>query len=708
MTDSPVVRETELDALLVGRPRAPEPGALIGIEHEYVVRGSTAVVDFHELIHQLAVPGRRLDPGDVNAYRLPCGLALTCDEGEAEIATPPIAVQPGFAGQVVAWAQHGRSQLEGFLPPAHELEGYSTHLSAAMPAIDGDEVAQLYARTFAPALALLLERSESQGIYVRPRPGRLELCGEFVEGARLGAVAAFVAGTSRATALAVAGRGTLPPALAVRTLPAVERYGLRVTRQACGLDLYAEGRSALLPLADGGEIPAQQYLEAALRVARDALGESAAVGDLAVLGRMIAGGLSLGVEIREREASSPLRGAAPSSPLGQVTRRWRRPGFRLEAVVATWDFTVFRVEGGRARVLLCIPRESLANFVARLDDGQLDRALCSALESSAVIPRLSHHEQTRDVGVFSSMSDPAGLLPAEREPESGQAKPARGGRPGKAGGMPGAGRPGKSAARPWKLVIPLRPQRVLPVPPPGPAAPAPRPAPLSTPLPLPPPPANAPPPPPAPMVSEQPPPPPPQLPVPPQLPPPPVASAPSTGGSGGLPWLVVAAVAAVVVVGSVIAGAIAVNSGGSDPTPTPAHTATLTATAEPTRSPTATATATAPSASATATPKVDAAVASPSPTLAPVQTATKTPDGGAATTPPSPTLPANPTDTAIATATATRFATETPRPTFTPSATATPTPRPTATPTLTPRPIVLPPRTAIPGCTPVLGTTICP
>ena len=676
---------------LLGPPRRPAPGALIGIEHEFVVRGDGAVVDFRELIHGLALPGRRLDPGDCNAYRLPSGLALTADEGEAEIATPPIAVERGFTRDVVAWAHHGRTQLEHALPPDHDLEGYSTHLSVAAPGLDGDDLASLYAKTFAPALALLLERPDSQGVYVRPRPGRLELCGEFVEGSRLGAVAAFVAGSSRATALALAGAGTLPPALAVRTLPAVERYGLRVTRDACGTDLYAAGRAASLPLAGGGQVPVQAYLEAAWRSARAALDDRASADDLAVVDRMVAGALPLGVELREPEARSSISGAAPSSPLGQVTRRWRRPGMTIEALVATWDFTVFRIDGARRSVLVCIPRESLAAFVASVDAGRLDRTLVAALESASTHPILNQNDQTERVGVFSGMGDPTALLPAERAPHYGQAKLARGGRPGKTGGIPVGGRPGKSAARPWKLVIPLRPQRVLPLPPPGPGEATSGPAPLPTPLPLAPPPAPA--------VSEPPPP-----PVSSQPPPPLVAPPPSTSGSGGVPWLVVAAVAALAVVGSVIAGAIAVNSAGSDATPTPAPSATRTSTAAPTRSPTATATA-----PATATPKV-AAIASPSPTLAAVQTPTKTPDGGAAAATPTPTSTVRPTETPIPTATATRFATETPGPPLTPTATPsrTPTSTPTPIPTPTPLPIVLPPPTVKAACTPIPGTTLCP
>ena len=656
---------------VIGAPRWPGPGELIGIEHEYVVRRDGAVVDFRDLIHGLPIPGVRLDPGDRNAYRLPSGLALTCDEGEAEVATPPIEVRPGFARDVAAWANHGRSQLEGVLPASCELEGYSTHLSVAMPGLDGDDVARAYASTFAPALALLLEKPDSKGIYVRPRPGRLELCGEFVEGLRLGAVAAFVAGTARVTAMAVAGSGGLPPPLAVQTLPAVERYGLRVTRYACGLDLYAEGRAARLSLASGGAISAQEYIETAWAAGRGGLDGCASPGDLDVLDRMIAGALPLGVEIRGPASLSAVSGAMPSSPLGQVTRRWRRPGFLLEAVVATWDFTVFRVTDNCASVLVCIPRESLAGFVGGLDAGRLDRVLRAELESASARPLLSGNAQTADVGMFSAMSDPLALLPAERAPKSAASKSPRVGRPGKTDGRSSASRPGKSASRPWKLAIPTRPPRDL-------AFPAPGSGPVSTPEPAP-------------------------LPGP--FPPTPASPGQSPSGSGGVPWLVVTAVAVIGVVGAVIVAAIALNGGGSDPAPPPTPAATVTSTAEPTKSPTVTASS-AP-ATSTSTPKVDAATASPTSTFAPAQTATKTPDGGALPATPLPTSAAIPTETAVVTATATKFATETPRPTSTSTPTPTRTPTPSPTPAIIDLPLPTAVKTAVPGCTPVPGA-VCP
>lgn len=71
---------------------------------------------------------------------------------------------------------------------------------------------------------LLLDRASSSGIYLRPRPGRLEICGEFADGVRLRAVSAFVAGSVRATARGLGGeRALLPPALFfVRARPRID------------------------------------------------------------------------------------------------------------------------------------------------------------------------------------------------------------------------------------------------------------------------------------------------------------------------------------------------------------------------------------------------------------------------------------------------------------------------------------------------------
>ena len=68
-------------------PRPPDrgPASIVGLEHEYSLSSNGERVDFRTLIHGLSLGGRRLDPGDANAYRLPSGLVLTCDAEDAEV-----------------------------------------------------------------------------------------------------------------------------------------------------------------------------------------------------------------------------------------------------------------------------------------------------------------------------------------------------------------------------------------------------------------------------------------------------------------------------------------------------------------------------------------------------------------------------------------------------------------------------------------------
>ena len=84
------------------------PAALLGLEHEYRLLRDGQPIDFRELIHELPVPGRRLDPGDSNAYRCASGIALTCDDGDAEIASPPVRLRPGFSRVLQGWETSGR------------------------------------------------------------------------------------------------------------------------------------------------------------------------------------------------------------------------------------------------------------------------------------------------------------------------------------------------------------------------------------------------------------------------------------------------------------------------------------------------------------------------------------------------------------------------------------------------------------------------
>jgi HYR domain len=442
-------RLSEAMRLHVGTEVTPGPGGLIGLELEFSVRTTRGGrVHFGSLIHGLGLDGTALDPGDPNAYRCSWGGVITADGAEAEIATPPVRTRPGFTARLQAWARTGEAELRRALPRGTGLDGYSAHFSAAMPAKLNDRVCRLYAETFAADLMLLMDRIDSPGLLVRPRPGRTELCAEFIEDERLAAAAAFVAGTTRACAAAVrrpGARTALPPRLDVRLARAVHRYGWYVDRRAFGTDLHAATRRALLPRAAGGTICAQSHLELAWAAARQALADDAAASDLQAAEAMVTGSLPLPAEHshpddirggqRGGDVRFPLEGTAgPDMPrlCAHV-----RPGFTLRPVSVTWDFTVFEATGPARSAYVCIPRDSLPGFAAALDEGALDDRIAAYLALTSRRRVLSAPGQTARPGIYDRMGAPAGLLAPERDPETGHHEP----------GEPGAkrvlARPGK-------------------------------------------------------------------------------------------------------------------------------------------------------------------------------------------------------------------------------------------------------------------------
>lgn len=475
-------------------------GRFVGLEHEYSVVHRRVEVDFFDLIHRLDVPGRRLDPGDIHAYRLASGLALTVDRPEAEIASPPIETGEDFTTAVEGWASHGYDTLRSLLPPPIDLAGYSTHLSVSVSALGragADALALRWAVTFAPAMALIMEGPASLGLYVRPRPGRLEICGEYLSGARLGAAAVFAAASVRALH---SGAAADAPSVLLEVVPAHERYGWRVRRHATGTDLYRYGRGARIGLADGRFVSGQELLEGCRELIEPCIDS---VGDRLGLDAIIAGDAPLGVEttpsLPKDSAPIPARHV-----VGRVIDPVERPGWHLRAVVATWAFTVFEVKSRDGVRYVNVPTSELSQFLNRVASGALDGPLLAALASRPDGSVLGSHEQTSRLAVFQSVRNPVALLAPEREPHLAGAGwkgapqpwanvapvakyPARPSGPGSRQGQP-SGCPGKYGERPGKYGRPgkfayflprwstgadlERPEPLLPSPvPPSPADP---------------------------------------------------------------------------------------------------------------------------------------------------------------------------------------------------------------------------------------------
>jgi hypothetical protein len=254
-------------------------------------------------------------------------------------------------------------------------------------------------------------------MYLRPRPRRFEVCSEYIEEARLGAVATFVAGSVRACAAQLAGSEleALPPVIETTLLPSDSRYGLYLSRRAFGGDLYQAGRESLLNRRHGGTITAQEQLEEAWQSARAALLTSVEPDELRAVDRLVRAKTRLPVEASAETFSSYID-ASEVSIFGAVTLPRHRGDLTIAATLATWDFTVFEASSGERRVYACIPREYLHSFLQALDGGRLDGLLIASLQRPGGNRVLKNQAQTAQPGLWDRVGEPRDLLAPERTP----------------------------------------------------------------------------------------------------------------------------------------------------------------------------------------------------------------------------------------------------------------------------------------------------
>lgn len=259
--------------------------AAVGIEYEFEVHHGTSAIDFPRLMVKLDVPGVAADPCDPRAHRTSTGV-ITADGREAEIATPPITIRTGFAVAAVESAERATAQLQAVLPPGYHLVGVSTHINVSWNVRRDAVLARRWAAVFAPALMLLLDRPTSPGLLVRPRPGRLELGGEYCTGARLAAAVAFAAASVRA--IQTERHPCRSLAVDVQIVPAVARFGWYVDRSAFGSDLYADGRNCRLTRSGGEHVTAGAHLADVIDALSDHFRQLGAEPELDALRRTVA------------------------------------------------------------------------------------------------------------------------------------------------------------------------------------------------------------------------------------------------------------------------------------------------------------------------------------------------------------------------------------------------------------------------------------
>jgi hypothetical protein len=413
-----------------GSPTAWPAGKVIGLEHEYRVFEGTRAVDFRSLVHRLDLARPRLDPADPSAYRLASGAALTADEAEAEIALPPTLVRQGCGYRLAEAAASERRDLLSRLPARARLEGYSTHISVAVRPSCSVMIAKLYATTFSAALMLLMDSASSPGLLVRPRPSRLELGGEFVDGDRLAIAAIFAVGSVRACQRRLergAGLAGFPERLRVEVERDDQRYGWFVCRSAFATDLYLGGRFAQLARRRGSTISAQAHLERCWAAARPTLVEDISEKELDLVDMVVFGTVPLPAPTPSVartddscvETSFFTRDAADGG-FGFALEAHSRPGYELAPVMLTWDRAVFVVSNPtRDRFAYAnVPAPLLRNFASQLDEGILDKTITSYLALPSRRRRLDGASTATKAALFDHLAPRAGLLVPERKPRA--------------------------------------------------------------------------------------------------------------------------------------------------------------------------------------------------------------------------------------------------------------------------------------------------
>lgn len=404
--------ESHLARAVAGVPA----GRRAGIEHEYSVSRSGERIDFRSLIEAVGTVGRRLDPADRNAHRCAWGGVVTADGFEAEVATPPEYATSGFATALDRSASHGRGVLTSLFAE-HRFDGYSTHISVESSDERVCQVGRRVARRDALALMLLMDNPASPGLLIRPRRGRVEICGDFVSGPQLTAATVYA---TAAVADAEA-RRWCRPAIAPHLAPSRNRYGWYVDRTAFGPDLHAAGRHSRLVGRGGRSVTAQRVLEQAWERLRTRAEAVAGADELQLVDRIVLGDDPLPGEARLPSADPT---DLPLTTHGSLVADRRRGRYLLRVRAATWHGAAFdvSVDDAAPTASICVPHTLLAGFLDAVDAGALDDTLADIAEQPGPWPPLGNGELGRDElrVVASDRSAATALVLDERDPETGR------------------------------------------------------------------------------------------------------------------------------------------------------------------------------------------------------------------------------------------------------------------------------------------------
>ncbi len=394
------------------------PGApLVGVEHEFYLRYRQHRVDFRRLIDHIELPGRRIDPYDPLAHRLTNGHMITADDAEAEYATAPIPIEPGFLDEVVHACGVAGSALRKSMPRHIGLVGASTHVSVSCPDLYAKRICEMITAHFAPAVMLLAEDERSFGLLIRPRYGRIEFGLDYVSGKELRSLVAMCVAIVLFCVEILDGDAEetlLPSRLEPRWETANRRPGYYVQRNSMGGDLYRGGRATLLRRPSDGPVEAGEHLQHVWKAVRPSLARTTEPFEFDAVDDVVAGSRPLPMERGKKLAIVRSHRKPAPNPYAAAMQTVTRPSFTAEVVTLSWDLAVFAI-AGRRRVYAVVPRDDLSRFCGDLADGDLDQwveAYIAQDPSGRKVP--SYPEAVAATALYDTPSAPLRLATPDR------------------------------------------------------------------------------------------------------------------------------------------------------------------------------------------------------------------------------------------------------------------------------------------------------
>jgi hypothetical protein len=243
---------------------------------------------------------------------------------------------------------------------------------------------------------------------VRPRRGRLEIGGEYAEGADLVALVTFVVSAARAL---LAGT-TPPPGPEPVVVASRERFGWHLPPQGPYRTLLDQGPRATWTV-QGAQVGARALFAATWAWARPHCLSSGL--DPEPCDRLAADG-PWRLESRTPTNTCTLDGGAAdaASLTGYDTAgRTVASGFEAETTWLTWEHVVWGFFRGSGALYAVLPVPQEGEFLRRLDRGEYDRTITQGLSRRGRRRRLMVNAQLVGAAWWDEIR-PGALVPAER------------------------------------------------------------------------------------------------------------------------------------------------------------------------------------------------------------------------------------------------------------------------------------------------------